>query len=316
MLILSEYAIVEIEGARVVNVFNLCNENIKSVSYAHKVICWSIENRKKIQEAMVATLEFFKYMPDKELEIIKKSLISLSLDLMPVIGSMKSAGQVIVGKDLVTKEGTNRFVEVLGIIPYAKFITKAKSAVKTGKATYNIVHEALNRFSKYADIIAKGVKKPSFGYNEKISKAIKEGKISGSNIQKIYRETFYSSLRDPEKARSIVDRSFTEIVDGIKKTHTGNVHHAVPQQVLKKYPELGITLEEMHSLENLRGIPPEYNRDIHLIKINAGWKRFYDNNPSTTKDDLFKKAEEIDCMFGYFFYPPVRHKKYQITECK
>ncbi|PZU07873.1 MAG: hypothetical protein DI622_17290, partial [Chryseobacterium sp.] len=41
------------------------------------------------------------------------------------------------------------------------------------------------------------------------------------------------------------------------------VHHAVEQQVLKRYPGL-VTESEMHSLENLRGIPKEINSDVHL----------------------------------------------------
>ena len=41
------------------------------------------------------------------------------------------------------------------------------------------------------------------------------------------------------------------------------VHHAVEQQVLKRYPGV-VTEAEIHSLENLRGIPKALNSDLHL----------------------------------------------------
>ena len=41
------------------------------------------------------------------------------------------------------------------------------------------------------------------------------------------------------------------------------VHHAVEQQVLKKYPGV-VKNSEIHSIENLRGIPKSLNSDLHL----------------------------------------------------
>lgn len=85
------------------------------------------------------------------------------------------------------------------------------------------------------------------------------------------------------------------------------VHHAVEQDVIaKKYPDLGITPNEMHSLDNLRGIPKEINSEIHLSEIRKEWNKFYFDNPSPSKQDLLDKATEIDDKFGYQFTPPVR----------
>jgi hypothetical protein len=59
-------------------------------------------------------------------------------------------------------------------------------------------------------------------------------------------------------------RTFFEAYPHLK----GNVvvHHAVEQRILSEYPHL-ISELEMHSLENLRGIPKELNAELHLKKM-------------------------------------------------
>jgi len=81
------------------------------------------------------------------------------------------------------------------------------------------------------------------------------------------------------------------------------VHHAVEQQVLIRYPGI-ISEEEIHSLENLRGIPNELNSDLHLGRIRKEWNRFYKTNPKPTKEKLLEKATEIDLKYGKLFKPP------------
>lgn len=87
------------------------------------------------------------------------------------------------------------------------------------------------------------------------------------------------------------------------------VHHAIEQQVLKtRYPNV-ITQSEIHSLENLRGIPKNINSDVHLKKIRKLWDEFYDEFPPgvmPTKQHLLDKAKEIDDLFGNLFVPPIR----------
>ncbi|PPK44426.1 LysM domain-containing protein [Trinickia symbiotica] len=82
------------------------------------------------------------------------------------------------------------------------------------------------------------------------------------------------------------------------------VHHAVEQQVLTRYPGL-VWQEEIHSLENLRGIPNELNSDLHLSQIRREWNQFYRQTPNPTKDMLLEKATEIDAKYGSQFNPPV-----------
>jgi hypothetical protein len=85
------------------------------------------------------------------------------------------------------------------------------------------------------------------------------------------------------------------------------VHHAIEQQVLEKYPGV-ISESEMHSLENLRGIPLELNSDIHLSQIRMRWNDFYRANPKVTpglKLRLLDEASLIDQEFGHLFFPPL-----------
>lgn len=84
------------------------------------------------------------------------------------------------------------------------------------------------------------------------------------------------------------------------------VHHAVEQRVLRKYPGV-VSESEMHSLENLRGIPKKLNPELHLRKIRREWdafdRDFEGKNVLPTKEQLLKKAHEIDVKYGYQFRP-------------
>jgi hypothetical protein len=84
------------------------------------------------------------------------------------------------------------------------------------------------------------------------------------------------------------------------------VHHSVEQQVLDRYPGV-ITETELHSLENLRGIPKGSNAQTHLREIRKEWNAFYRQHPErATKEQLLDKATEIDNKFGHLFDPPIR----------
>ena len=108
--------------------------------------------------------------------------------------------------------------------------------------------------------------------------------------------------------KGIWNRKFPETVNA-NGTSKLVRHHAVEQQVLNKYPGI-ITKKEMHSLDNLRGVPKEINSDLHLKQIRKEWDDFYDSFDDVgaipTKQQLLDKAKEIDDLFGDRFFPPVR----------
>jgi hypothetical protein len=82
------------------------------------------------------------------------------------------------------------------------------------------------------------------------------------------------------------------------------VHHAVEQQVKKRYPGL-FTDAELHALSNLRGIPKGINGRLHLSLIRKQWNKFYKKFPNPTKDQITKFAERLDSKLGKFFDPPM-----------
>jgi len=76
--------------------------------------------------------------------------------------------------------------------------------------------------------------------------------------------------------------------------------------VQTKYPGV-ISDSELHSADNLRGIPKAINSEIHLSKIRKILNKFYKDNPDgLTIEKLLQKATEIDDEFGNMFDPPVR----------
>ena len=81
------------------------------------------------------------------------------------------------------------------------------------------------------------------------------------------------------------------------------VHHAVEQQVLKRYPGV-FTEAEIHSLENLRGIPKASNAELHLSQIRRAWNEFYRLHPTATKQEILDYAGKVDAKFGAGFTPP------------
>ena len=80
------------------------------------------------------------------------------------------------------------------------------------------------------------------------------------------------------------------------------VHHAIEQQVFRRYPNL-FKIEEIHSLENLRGIPKDLNPRLHLSTIRKEWNKFYKINPNPSKQTLIDEAKRIDELFGHLFIP-------------
>jgi hypothetical protein len=86
------------------------------------------------------------------------------------------------------------------------------------------------------------------------------------------------------------------------------VHHAIPQAVFDtKYPGL-ITEAQLHSLENLRGIPNSLrhgNVSLHQ-NITNQWAEFYRAFPNATLDDVLDFTKQIDDEFGHLFIPPIR----------
>ncbi len=86
------------------------------------------------------------------------------------------------------------------------------------------------------------------------------------------------------------------------------VHHGIEQQVLNRPETKGLFSEdEIHSYENLRGIPIDDNSSLHLSEIRREWNRFYKENPDPTKRQLLQKRLEIDMKYGERFNPQIEN---------
>ncbi|WP_199814399.1 hypothetical protein, partial [Streptomyces sp. NRRL WC-3774] len=84
------------------------------------------------------------------------------------------------------------------------------------------------------------------------------------------------------------------------------VHHAIEQQIIKRYPGL-FSAGEIHSLENLRGIPKgDINSRVHLSEIRVSWNRFYDAHPNPTRQQVLDHVTHVDDMLGHWFSPRIR----------
>ncbi|MFF1482858.1 Hint domain-containing protein [Streptomyces sp. NPDC058301] len=114
----------------------------------------------------------------------------------------------------------------------------------------------------------------------------KQASVGNANGNHDYRQTFYDA--NPGTQGNVV------------------VHHAIEQQVLRRYPGL-FTPDEVHSVENLRGIPKGYvNNRVHLSAIRNMWNDFYNSNPNPTRQQVLGHVTHIDDQVGQWFNPRVR----------
>ncbi|HEY1169806.1 MAG TPA: hypothetical protein VGH19_00425 [Verrucomicrobiae bacterium] len=106
----------------------------------------------------------------------------------------------------------------------------------------------------------------------------------GQSTTTDYKKTFFAA--HPELAKRV------------------EVHHAVPREAWEDYPNL-ISKAELHSLENLRGIPAHISPKLHQSQIHSEWNAFMKVNPPgvMTRKMLLDKASEIDFKYGYQFFP-------------
>ncbi|HTS36386.1 MAG TPA: DUF4157 domain-containing protein [Candidatus Solibacter sp.] len=103
----------------------------------------------------------------------------------------------------------------------------------------------------------------------------KGGKIGEKVLAKSGKDVLEGLLVGFSKAkpdyRKIIDLFLEEAVSKLNV-----IHHAIEQQVLKRFPRL-FTLEEIHEAANLRTIlKGAFNSEVHLSKIRMLWNDFYE----------------------------------------
>lgn len=153
-------------------------------------------------------------------------------------------------------------------------VTAAKAAVDAGEAGVKVVNSSVESTQ---------LTKVASAWRWITTPAAKVGK----STTKLYRNTFFAAHPELDPAQTVV-------------------HHAVEQNVLVLYPGK-FSESEIHSLENLRGIPNNINATLHLRDIRLLWQDFYKTHPpeSTSRADILKFATKVDRMLGYSFVPPI-----------
>ena len=93
---------------------------------------------------------------------------SLTLDLIPIVGNVKSFGELVTGKDLITGEDRNRFISALGVLPGVAYVAKAGKAVKTIK----VVSKALKAGDDVYDALKFGKVISEWNYAQTTGKVL------------------------------------------------------------------------------------------------------------------------------------------------
>ena len=83
---------------------------------------------------------------------LAKSLTSVAVDSLPVVGSLKSLAQVFTGRDIFTGEKVSRGGELLGVfaglIPGGKIILNSKRLIRLGSRVTKSVNPSSIKFSQ------------------------------------------------------------------------------------------------------------------------------------------------------------------------
>lgn len=237
-------------------------------------------------------------------ELIGDALIDLLLNQIPLFNNQDEVRDIIKaaknGSWLEFSYEVSKLVfkVVLKNNPYAKAVQAlwegSEKAAKIGKALGKI-ETLLGTMSTQALERAWGIIKKMEGKLFEIGDLPKYLKyIDDLKTPKLggYFATV-SSYRENFKNK------FNDVKDQI-----GEVHHAVPQWVQTRYAHLGITNNQMHSLENLRGIPN--NNSLDHVTITNYWEAFYNSNQNANIGEIMDFVKFIDDEFGHLFVPPVR----------
>jgi len=137
--------------------------------------------------SLILIICLFLYNNKKKKASFTGKAISLILDFIPVISTVKGIYEATVGEDLITKEKLSlmdRFLSTLSIIPFGKLLAntkKLKNGLKFSKAAKRAVNpKNIKSFSK----AAKRAFKNAYKIGDLISNGIKVIKNMNKNKNK------------------------------------------------------------------------------------------------------------------------------------
>jgi hypothetical protein len=214
-------------------------------------------------------------------------LLSIGLDLLPGVGTLKGIIEAFTGRDLVTGDELEWWERILGIVPVAGVFTGAgRGAAKAIDATEgarNVIRAAKTardadnitdvvRTADRVDDVADATR--NVDRADDAADASRAADRAGDAVD---------AARTGDRADDTADaarRAFARVRDGYASRlgvgSGGQVHHAIELQALDRYPGV-FRASELNDFGNMRGIATELanRRQLHNSKIREMWDRHY-----------------------------------------
>ncbi|MER8955023.1 hypothetical protein NKH98_20200 [Mesorhizobium sp. M0833] len=207
--------------------------------------------------------------------------------------AFESLGQAVAKGLAIVRAGTGKFAKPLEELTASGSRATSELAVEGAavRQTTEVESRAINAAKEAAYLLSTGVK-PDKAELLAIIKSIARdpskirhpGASFGKALSKNYRKTFLDA--NPNLKGEVV------------------VHHAAEQQIWTRYPSL-VAEDEMHSLQNLRGIPKGLDNLLHKIVFRFEWDKFYASHPQPTRQQVLDYVTYIDKQYGHLFNPPI-----------
>ena len=198
-------------------------------------------------------IKFIVTEADFNYETINEKALTKGLDLAPGVGVVKLGVEGVFGEDLVTGRKTSNLKRILSMVPAGVSLA--------GKIEIKTISEATKGNSVILSMNGMGGGKNILGFKTAAESTV-DNIVSGET-SKILTEDAIKGLGEATQKKIDYKKVFFDEYADLEGKVV--VHHGVEQQVLKKPQTMDLfTQEEMHSLENLRGIPKEINSDLHF----------------------------------------------------
>ncbi|RUU54344.1 hypothetical protein [Mesorhizobium sp. M2C.T.Ca.TU.002.02.1.1] len=206
--------------------------------------------------------------------------------------ALEAAGEAVAKGLAVVRSGMSRFAKPLDEFAATGSRATSELAADAAVARQVVDTKPLLKAAEDAAYRLSTGTKPDKAELLKIIKSIARdpskvrfsGASFGKAASKNYRKTFLSA--NPSLEGDVI------------------VHHAAERQILNRYPGL-VTEGEMHSLQNLRGIPKGLDNLLHKVVFRFEWNKFYASHPRPTRQQVLDYVTYIDKKYGHLFNPPI-----------
>ncbi|MCA0057910.1 MULTISPECIES: hypothetical protein [unclassified Mesorhizobium] len=244
-------------------------------------------------------------------------------DFTPVVGASLALDEAL--NAALDGNYSDAVLDALGTFPGEKLVGEvfqgAKSIAKPWVESSSVFSKRSAELAKGGEILVRGVDAETLRSQQAIARSVsrqsrrrrtRSGEISESAFEAAMLASLLS--RDASMIKYAGAKVGWTKSKNYRKTffkanpalNEGDyvVHHSVEQNVLDRYPGL-FASEEIHSLENLRGVRKEFDVNLHLKVIRAEWDEFYKTHITATRQQVLDYATELDKKYGHLFDPPI-----------